>query len=99
MPKARTENALPCICCKKELGNIDPKGNQPSGGLEFTTRGHYGSTVFDPVVGIAFLAVNVCDECLVAEAQAGRVLIGERQVTTKTKTVLKKWDGHEDGVS
>lgn len=97
MTTERPKSALPCICCKRELGNIAPEGNQPIGGLEFKTGGHYGSTVFDPVVGSTFLAINVCDECLVTEAQAGRILIGESLVTSRT--VLKRWDGHEDGVN
>lgn len=58
----RRKMALPCFACGTELENISGP-NQPSRGLEFTTPGHYGTTVFDPMDGSA-LAINVCDGCL-----------------------------------
>lgn len=64
-------HALPCIICDKPLRNIATNGeNQPSGGTEFTTHGHYGSTVFDPMDG-SILVLNICDDCL--RKHAGRV--------------------------
>jgi hypothetical protein len=64
-----------CIICKKELRNLDePDGNQPSGGTEFFTRGHYGSAVSDFMDGTG-LAVNICDPCLLAAKQEKLVLI------------------------
>jgi hypothetical protein len=62
-----------CIVCHKPFDNIDEDGNQPSGGVEFTTGGHYGSTVFDPMDG-SIIAINVCDGCLAEEMGAGNVL-------------------------
>lgn len=57
--------AVPCLICGGELRNVLDTGfNQPSGGLEFSTPGHYGTTVFDPMDGTR-LVVNVCDNCLV----------------------------------
>jgi hypothetical protein len=55
-------NALPCIVCDKKLKSLYGP-NQPDNGLEFTTQGHYGTTVFDPMDG-SYLAINVCDDCL-----------------------------------
>lgn len=55
---------LPCFVCGSQLENIaEGDGNQPMRGTEFTTHGHYGSTVFDPMDG-SFMRLNVCDTCL-----------------------------------
>lgn len=67
------ESALPCIVCKCALPNIPGTHNQPSGGTEFMTEGHYGSTVFDPMDG-SILAINICDQCLTAALSSGLVL-------------------------
>jgi hypothetical protein len=53
---------IPCAICKKELENISEAHNQPSGGTEFVTHGHYGSTKFDPMNN-TMLALNICDDC------------------------------------
>jgi hypothetical protein len=64
----------PCLVCGKELRNaMDTSENQPSGGTAFQTGGHYGSTAFDPFNG-SMLEINVCDECLTAAGEQGRVL-------------------------
>jgi hypothetical protein len=56
--------ALPCIACGRELHNVDDMaGNQPYNGTAFTTHGHYGSTIYDPMDG-HYLEINVCDACL-----------------------------------
>jgi hypothetical protein len=70
--------ALSCICCGNALENFDPGSrNQPYGGTAFTTHGHYGSTVFDPLPPLRghgqMLEINVCDNCLTAAAKLGRV--------------------------
>jgi hypothetical protein len=65
----------PCIICGADLEPAMPDTvQQPSGGTAFTTRGHYGSTVFDPLNLPEQLSIVVCDECLVGSAQGGRVL-------------------------
>lgn len=64
---------VPCIRCGKRLKNIYPSGNQPSGGTEFTTTGHYGSAVSDFMDGTG-IALNVCDPCLQEAMAAGWVL-------------------------
>jgi len=94
-----SEKALPCIVCKGELPNIDPTGNQPSGGLEFTTHGHYGSTIFDPMGGGVFLCVNICDGCVSDAAKDGAVLFGEMPPPAPRNRILRPWDGEEDGTA
>ena len=69
-----------CIVCGVELDNVDPNddANQPYDGVMVSTRGNYGSTVFDPENG-EFLLFIVCDECLVKAGEQGRVLLGQRE--------------------
>ena len=63
----------PCLICAKALRNFaDEGGNPPLGGLEFVTRGHYGSRLFDQQAGS--LIINICDDCLEDAAEKGRVL-------------------------
>lgn len=61
-------DALRCFVCDRYLSNEFPMSdadNQPSGGTRFTSGGHYGSGVFDPVDdGGQVIEINVCDACL-----------------------------------
>lgn len=55
---------LPCLVCGQVLINVcDQEGNQPYGGTEFRTYGHYGSTFWDSFDGEE-LVLNICDDCL-----------------------------------
>ena len=55
---------LPCFKCGKVLPNVDAgEDNQPYGGTEFRTYGHYGSTFWDSFDGEE-LVLNICDDCL-----------------------------------
>jgi hypothetical protein len=68
--------ALPCVVCGKSLANVfDEVENQPWQGLAFTTQGHYGSTIFDPMDG-QNLELNICDECLAVAREKQQVLLG-----------------------
>lgn len=59
-----SEAMLPCIVCGKRLPSvIEGSDNQPYGGTEFTTYGHYGSTFWDNFYGEQ-LVLTVCDDCL-----------------------------------
>jgi hypothetical protein len=78
----------PCIICEKPLSSFDEEGNQPNDGLEFFTRGHYGSTVFDPMDGSG-LAINVCDDCLTKAAEKQHVL--EYAPERMTRVDYKVW--------
>jgi hypothetical protein len=67
---------VPCVACGKALKCAIPgdrRENQPYAGTAFVTRGHYGSTVFDPMDDSA-LEINVCDDCLLRAGLADRVL-------------------------
>ena len=55
---------LPCLVCGKQLPSVvEGSDNQPYGGIEFTTYGHYGSTFWDNFYGEQ-LVLTVCDDCL-----------------------------------
>ena len=61
--------ALPCIVCEKPLVQVDEDAgeNQPYGGTEFVTLGHYGSTIHDELGEDQVrmkLIVNICDTCI-----------------------------------
>jgi hypothetical protein len=59
-----TEAMLPCLVCNKRLpAVIEGSDNQPYGGTEFTTYGHYGSTFWDNFYGEQ-LVLTICDDCL-----------------------------------
>ena len=59
---------LPCFKCGTVLPSAIPgQENQPSGGTEFRTYGHYGSTFWDSFNGTE-LVLNICDDCLDAHA-------------------------------
>ena len=66
--------ALPCVVCGKPLLNCDEgSDNQPYGGTEFVTRGHYGSTIIDVVVEDEQyeFVVNICDTCILRAIDSG----------------------------
>ena len=54
---------IPCFKCGQQLKNFSNNDHHPLGGLSFETRGHYGSSFFDPMDG-SRLAIAICDECL-----------------------------------
>lgn len=64
-PKNRTPAIdMRCIRCDKELENLGGDNVcQPNDGLAFQSRGHYGTTFFDPGNG-DFIEIVVCDQCL-----------------------------------
>lgn len=58
------EAMLPCFKCGKTLPKVFAESqNQPYGGTEFRTEGHYGSTFWDSFDGEE-LVLSVCDDCL-----------------------------------
>lgn len=83
------KNTLPCIVCKKNLKPATPfEHNQPHQGLEFTSLGHYGGTIFDPMDGSS-LAINVCDDCLLRAGQDGHVLLCQKPVVAPLRKMWK----------
>lgn len=88
-----TDALLPCFKCGKSLPSVcADEDNQPYGGTEFRTYGHYGSTFWDSFDGEE-LVLNVCDDCLREHTQRlaqhkryrpvvtdGRLLVGRHWV-------------------
>lgn len=75
--KPAAASVLGCIVCRKALDSVHQEAeNHPDGAVVCTTRGNYGSTVFDPMVRPHRLEFNVCDDCL--SAAAARGLVGLR---------------------
>lgn len=66
---------LPCLVCGERLFQSMPDEPDPDGGVLCTTTGNYGSTVFDPFDGER-IRFNLCDKCLIAAGEAGRVVSG-----------------------
>ena len=71
--------SFPCIICGGILFRaFEPVEEQPEDGIMCETGGNYGSTMFDNGMDGEHLAFNICDECIVAAADAGRVMIIKR---------------------
>lgn len=62
--------SFPCIVCGRHLERVFEEEGQPSNGVTCSTRGNYGSTVFDPMDGTG-LAFNICDPCVVEKSEEG----------------------------
>jgi len=85
---------LPCIVCSKVLepafpSEVDSHG--PYAATMFTSRGNYGSTLFDPVTINLFLQINVCDDCLRSAGERNHVFVGT-QHRTVTPSIFGFWD-------
>lgn len=74
-------NPLTCIVCDYQsveaIKHAD--NNHPYKATAFTSRGHYGSTFFDPMDG-SYIEINVCDECLVKAEAKGQIMNSKRVV-------------------
>ena len=75
----------PCIICGTELQRAWEDEGQPSDGVVCTTRGNYGSQVYDSLNG-EYLAFNICDGCLTRAGEQGRV-----QTTRASIPVKEGW--------
>ena len=77
---------LPCLVCKKklEVGMLvmDAEVMYPRGGVTFTSRGNFGSKVFDPPDGLSsrYLQVHICDDCVVQASIEQLVAMGTVEV-------------------
>jgi hypothetical protein len=66
--------SFPCLVCGRELlRTAEQMEEEPDAGVMCYTHGNYGSTVYDPFDG-EYLAFNICDPCLVAAGEAGRLM-------------------------
>lgn len=66
----KTYSKINCFVCDKELDNWEYETRSgslvevhPMDGLHFMTRGHYGSTIFDPMSDKR-LDIAICDLCV-----------------------------------
>ncbi len=67
---------LPCFRCGTAI--VPMAWGSLAGAMAFTSRGSYGSRVFDPATRERiFLRVNVCDACVTAGAADGSLVLGE----------------------
>jgi hypothetical protein len=73
----------------EEDGTWQVPFNQPYKGTTFFSRGHYGSTVFDPPPSSPVrLELNICDPCL--EERAERI-IHVREVSDIIRYRVTQW--------
>jgi hypothetical protein len=57
------------------MPGTEEKNSTPWAATVFTAHGNYGSTVFDPfLTSEAYLKVAICDRCLTAATEDGRVV-------------------------
>lgn len=85
------QRPLPCIVCGFEPRPVftDEPSMQPYAATQFSTGGHYGSTVFDPMSRYMQLCINVCDNCLRERKDCVRLVI---ETPRSSKFEWKDWD-------
>jgi hypothetical protein len=96
-PMSDNQCPIPCFACGKTLYEVGTQEaiNQPHDALAFTTQGHYGTKVFDPMDG-SWLELNICDGCITERQD--RVLIGKLYAPRPQplpKPKYKAWEGEE----
>lgn len=93
-----TRYCKPCIICSKQLETVDASSDhvadQPQGGTNFTARGNYGSTVFDPN-GREHLSINICDECLKLKAEQGVITHVKERQRVVDESVRADWEPYQ----
>lgn len=82
---------ISCFKCNKDLENFDKDGNHPLDGVEFSSRGHYGSSIWDPMDG-SQLIINICDQCVKTGSEQNTVLRNISETVKKDTFKLFKID-------
>lgn len=90
---------LTCIVCLRKIDSVHADNerslHRPSSGTSFSSSGHYGSTVFDPMaMGSEYLDITVCDPCLVERSTRGVITHLNNEGIAQRWTVTedtKKW--------
>lgn len=86
---------LPCFKCGKTIEE-EPLTKGLRNAMPFTSRGGYGSTVYDPVGLRLFLRINICDNCVLEGAAEGTILEGTKiPVPDKITYTLLEVDGEQ----
>lgn len=96
---------LPCIVCGATPQSVDDltasmarsvstssNSNHPWAATVFRTRGHWGSTMFDPGTGGGILEITVCDNCVRVKAEAGSILHYQQQYR-EPEYEVRLWEG------
>jgi hypothetical protein len=65
----------------------------PMNGLHFLTRGHYGSTIFDPIVTDETLDVAICDLCIMKNLDKVRGT-GKEQLENTVDMIVDAMERH-----
>lgn len=80
---------MKCIICGKILESAFDNEIQPYGGTMFSTYGHYGSTVFDPMDGTQLILI-ICDPCLVEKGIDKKIFLYNEYDETHKQWVPSK---------
>jgi hypothetical protein len=98
---------LSCVRCGKQFtsdGPADWGDSPPNGGVIFTSRGNYGSAVYDEPMGSSnYILVIICDACLtgntgnVMHVQTVRKVVrDDYTVVTTVADRRTPWDPEKD---
>ena len=70
----------PCFKCGYVAEPVDQiHVDQPYGATIFTSHGHYGSTIYDPMSNYRHLRIIICDSCLLQHhAKVREVFVSPR---------------------
>jgi hypothetical protein len=85
---------IPCFKCGYVPESVDNKHwpEQPYKATIFTSGGHYGSTVYDPMSQLRHLRIIICDKCLVMHKD----VVQEVFVTPRSsRYAYEPWDPGE----
>ena len=82
-----------CIVCRKEIENSivnDEESYLPADGIIATSRGNFGSKIFDPIANEnQRLEFVVCDECLVTNYKNINVVETRQIIESDVQTLGK----------
>lgn len=83
-----------CFRCDKELEPVVGLPELTHEGLEFVSRGGFGSQAYDPISpGNKWLSIHVCDDCLTRNAS----MVTESWSFTPPEEIhTKPWNPNED---
>jgi hypothetical protein len=92
----KPEPVAHCLICGKPLPPAIADTNEPLGGVRFTSRGNYGSTVYDPGEALdEFIEVVICDDDLTAHVDRVR----HARVRTVSEFDYQPWNPDADLVT
>ena len=91
-----------CLRCDKQLNDSFQRDlwpiPAPSEGTLFTSRGNYGSTLWDPGPSPdrRYLLAVICDECLSALRETGQIFIVTPPPEVQTPPEVQVWQAGEE---